>query len=158
MRRVNSDQLRNIIFGIEDSLVSTVGFLFGLASANEYDTRQIILAGIVLIAVEALSMGAGSYLTETEVREIQNHKREGNPIKDGLLMFASYILAGLLVLSPYFILSPQVARFVSVGVSVVSLFLLGFIPTKNKATGLRMVLVAGSAILVGFLVAVIFSV
>ncbi len=153
MRRINYDYLRNFIFGAEDSLVSTVGFLFGLASSSSYNTYQISLAGIVLIAVEALSMGAGSYLTETEVRELQTERHSKRPLFDGLIMFFTYFGAGTLTLMPYFFLLPATARFVSVGIALFTLFFLGFIPTQSLKSGLRMLVVAGGAILVGFLVA-----
>ena len=54
--------LRNFIFGVEDSLVSTVGLLSGVAVAN-VDQATIFLTGMVLIFVEAFSMGVGSFPT-----------------------------------------------------------------------------------------------
>jgi VIT1/CCC1 family predicted Fe2+/Mn2+ transporter len=47
--------LRNFIFGVEDSLVSTVGLLSGVAVAG-VASRTILLTGVVLIFVEAFSM------------------------------------------------------------------------------------------------------
>jgi len=60
---VKRNLFRNFIFGVEDSLVSTVGLLSGIAAA---DTSRftIITTGIVLIFVEAFSMGIGSFLSE----------------------------------------------------------------------------------------------
>ena len=50
---------RNFIFGVEDSLVSTVGLLSGVAIAG-VPSRTILLTGVVLILVEAFSMAAGA--------------------------------------------------------------------------------------------------
>ena len=52
--------VRNFIFGVEDSLVSTLGFLAGIAVAG-IATRELVTSGIVLILVEAFSMGVGSF-------------------------------------------------------------------------------------------------
>ncbi len=60
--------LRNFVFGVEDSLVSTVGLLSGVAAAG-VETKTIVLTGVVLIIVEALSMAVGSYLSEYSVEE-----------------------------------------------------------------------------------------
>ena len=48
--------VRNFTFGVEDSLVSTVALLAGIAIAN-VETKTIVLTGIVLIFVE----GAGNF-------------------------------------------------------------------------------------------------
>ncbi|MBT4856633.1 hypothetical protein HON52_00395 [Candidatus Uhrbacteria bacterium] len=61
--------MREIVFGLEDSLVSTLGAVTGIAvgTGNRY---VVILSGLVLIAVEALSMSAGSYLSSKSAREV----------------------------------------------------------------------------------------
>ncbi|KKS14240.1 MAG: hypothetical protein UU72_C0051G0009 [candidate division WWE3 bacterium GW2011_GWB1_41_6] len=51
------EYFRNLLFGAEDSLVSTVGVLFGVASSSAYTQQQILVTGLIVIAVEALSMG-----------------------------------------------------------------------------------------------------
>lgn len=55
--------VRTFVFGVEDSLVSTVGLLSGLAIAGAA-RGTIILSGVTLIFVEAFSMGIGSLLSE----------------------------------------------------------------------------------------------
>jgi len=60
---------RDFVFGIEDSLVSTTGVLTGIAGAT-LDPKIIILSGIVVVAVEATSMGAGSYLSTKSQKSI----------------------------------------------------------------------------------------
>lgn len=61
--------MEEIVFGVEDSLVSTMGVLVGVAAGTQ-DRYVILLTGIVLLMSEALSMAAGSYLsskTEADV-------------------------------------------------------------------------------------------
>lgn len=72
--------IREIVFGLEDSLVSTLGAVTGIA-AGTGSTFVVILSGVVLIFVEALSMSAGSYLSSKSAREVfdlrmkQDHAR-----------------------------------------------------------------------------------
>ncbi|MBP7057231.1 VIT1/CCC1 transporter family protein [Candidatus Gracilibacteria bacterium] len=67
--------IRDIVFGLEDGLVSTVGVLTGIASGTD-DHFIVILSGIVLIMVEALSMGVGSFLSAQSERELQSRQRD----------------------------------------------------------------------------------
>ncbi|HJN85191.1 MAG TPA: VIT1/CCC1 transporter family protein [Patescibacteria group bacterium] len=54
--------VEEVIFGVEDSLVSTVGVLTGVAAGTQ-SSYVVVLSGIVLIFAEGLSMAAGSYLS-----------------------------------------------------------------------------------------------
>lgn len=69
LRKNVENSIREIVFGAEDSLVSTLGAVTGIA-AGTGDTFVVILSGIVLIFVEALSMAAGSYLSSKSAREV----------------------------------------------------------------------------------------
>lgn len=61
--------IREAVFGIEDGIVSTLGAVVGIAigTQNHY---FVIFSGMVIVAVEALSMAAGSYLSSKSEREI----------------------------------------------------------------------------------------
>lgn len=61
--------IRELVFGLEDGLVSTMGAVAGVA-AGTGDARVVVLSGLVLIAVEALSMAAGSYLSNKSHRQL----------------------------------------------------------------------------------------
>jgi len=61
--------IREVVFGMEDSLVSTLGAITGIA-AGTGDGFVVILSGVVLIFVEALSMTAGSYLSSKSASEV----------------------------------------------------------------------------------------
>ncbi len=155
--RFNSSQFRNIIFGSEDSLVSTLGVLFGVASAN-VEKQTIILTGLIVIAVEALSMGAGSFLSETSANEYDESSTDNsNPVTDGVLMFISYFVSGFIPLFPYVVFEVHVAMVVSIMSSLATLFILGFIPKKSLTGGFRMATIAGIAILIGFVIAKVFG-
>jgi VIT1/CCC1 family predicted Fe2+/Mn2+ transporter len=150
------EYFRDTVFGSEDGLVSSVGALFGLATSGVYMENQIILAGLVIISVEAISMGAGAFLTAESIHDIESGHRD-NPLLGGVIMFFSYALSGLLVLSPYFFLPVFSAKYVSVIITMIALYFLGFLPKRNVKSGLRMFFVAGIAILTGFLVGKLFG-
>lgn len=157
-KKTRSVFTRNFIFGVEDSLVSTVGLLAGVAVAD-VERHTLILTGGVLIAVEALSMGVGSLLSEdfTE-RYVEQKNAEDMPSGGGaLIMFASYIVAGFIPLSPYLLLPRASAMPASIAASCGALFLLGFLGARKFGargyrSGLKMLLLGGGAILVGVLV------
>jgi len=157
MKKLTTDQMRNFIFGAEDSLVSTLGILFGIASANEFNNHQLLVAGLITIVVEATSMGAGSFLSEESAIEIDGRKKL-TPLSDGIIMFFSYFFAGFIPLAPYLFFDTSTARYVSVGASLLALFILGYIPNKKARSGFKMALVASFAALLGFIVANIFVV
>lgn len=61
-------RLRDIVFGAEDGMVSTLGALTGIA-AGSGNASSVVLAGIVIVAVESLSMAAGSYISSKSQRQ-----------------------------------------------------------------------------------------
>jgi len=67
--------VREIVFGVEDGMISTLGVLVGIAVGTN-NHFVIILSGFVIIVVESISMGVGSYLSAKSVREIVERKLE----------------------------------------------------------------------------------
>lgn len=150
--------IRNFTFGVEDSLVSTVGLLVGIAVAN-VGQSSIVITGLVLIFVEAFSMAVGSLLSEESVDEYQMRGKANmsGPIKGAVIMFFSYVLAGLIPLGPFFYSSSAKAIIVSVILTLVSLFLLGFANAKMFRArawhdGLFTLIMGSIAITVGIIV------
>lgn len=150
--------LRNIIFGIEDSLVSTTGLLSGVAIAG-VSSGTVILTGTVLIFVEAFSMAVGSFLSEDSVREYVT--RDKNPylasIAGGLVMFFSYFISGFIPLLPYVLWPAADAFWISIIAALIVLFLLGVFSAEMFRAhylrqGMKMLLVGGVAIAIGILV------
>lgn len=93
--------VRNLTYGIEDSLLSTSGTIIGIAIAG-FSNNSIITTGLILILVEALSMSFGSFLSEDNFIKTSNLNYTNEQIlKYSLVMFVSYLLAGILVLSPF---------------------------------------------------------
>jgi len=154
--------LKNFLFGVEDSLVSTVGLLAGVAAAQA-DRSAIITTGLVLIVVEGFSMGIGSFLTEETTEEISGSGSNNSlAIKGGLTMLFSYIAAGLLPLAPYVFWDAKQAMNISILASLLGLFILGFSTAlyfghaRPFVRGFKMLLLGGLAVMVGVAIGKIF--
>lgn len=159
----NEAYFRNFIFGVEDSLVSTVGLVAGVAAAGVAQAT-ILTTGVILIFVEAFSMGVGSFLSETSAQEYREEL--GGKKKSGVaagIMFTSYFVAGFVPLCPYVFLPIGIAFWTSIGLSIAALFLLGVASARvSKSswlrTGLRVALLGGLAIVIGVSIGAIFKV
>jgi len=146
---------RSFIFGVEDSLVSSVGLLSGIAIAN-VPKETIFLTGVILIFVEAFSMAAGTFLSEYSAESYENktEKMTRKNFISGIIMFFSYFFSGFIPLTPYLIFSTEKALIFSITLSIISLLILGLIGAKISKTsliknGARMVIIGGTAIAVG---------
>lgn len=73
---------REVVFGMEDGMVSTLGSITGIAIGSN-SRATVILAGVVIISVESISMGIGSYLSNRSQEEIEEGKikEEGEELK-----------------------------------------------------------------------------
>ncbi len=155
--------MRNFIFGAEDSLVSTVGLLSGVAIAG-MDRKDIIVTGAVLIFVEAFSMAVGTYLTQraTEPDRQQTATRTRRDILGSIVMLTSYFGSGLIPLLPYIFAQPGRALPYSVAAGLAALFILGIVSAKILKTNIarnavRMLLMGGCAIALGVFVGTWFA-
>ena len=154
--------LRNFIFGVEDSLVSTVGLLAGVA-AGGISRSAIVTTGLVLIVVEGFSMGIGSFLTEETTEEMAGQKiQTRKSIMGGITMLISYCLAGLLPLAPYTFLDDTAAVNTSITLSLLGLAALGYGTSRaynRPRPGLRafkMFVLGGLAVTVGVMIGKLF--
>jgi VIT1/CCC1 family predicted Fe2+/Mn2+ transporter len=157
-RASQAQQFRNFIFGVEDSLVSTVGVLSGIAFAD-VPRATIFLTGVVVIFVEAFSMGVGSYLSERSGAEFLLRKEASSiaSIPAAILMFVGYFFAGFVPLLPYMLLPVAAAFPISIASSILALFLLGIwggsiSRTRIFRNGARMAILGGLAIMIGMIV------
>jgi VIT1/CCC1 family predicted Fe2+/Mn2+ transporter len=145
--------LRTIIFGIEDSFVSTTGVIVGLIAAGT-PRPTVLAAGVITIVVEATSMGAGEF--------VSNDDKPGKSSKDaevkGIIMVVSYLLSGIWIMLPIFL--NQYSNYTIAAFTLVNLFALGYwrghlIGGNKLKYALRTLLISGIAcglgIGVGFL-------
>ncbi len=212
-----SNALREVVFGVEDGMVSTLGALTGIAIGTQ-NHFAVVLSGFVIVAVESLSMGIGSYISNKSVHELTKRKldeeryeikkfrkeeilelerlyiadgfekklaqqmaraaarkkklflkemayrelkvfpaQDGASLKDGLTMYVSYIVGGLIPLTPYLFLPLASALLPSVFITLFGLFTLGVFTTRYTKrnwfiAGIEMLLIAGLAVVIGSLV------
>lgn len=92
--------IREIIFGMQDGVLTTLGIVTGVGAAAP-DRMTVALSGIVALITGALSMGAGEYLGGKSEREVvrnaialeQSEMRE-NPEEEFAEQVAYYRLKG----------------------------------------------------------------
>ncbi len=65
--------IREVVFGMEDGMVSTLGSVTGIAVGSGSHST-VVLAGLVIVAVESISMGIGSYLSNRSEEEVSARK------------------------------------------------------------------------------------
>jgi len=160
--KINQDYLRSSVFGFQDALVSTTGIVVGI-SAGVSNKEFIILSALVAISVEALSMGAGQYLSEKSVHDLpQSHHRDDLLI-GSLLMFFSYLIGGFVPILPIFFTLPPISSILSVIFAFIGLFALGYFKAKlfsgqvwRSAT--EMLIIGGLTTLIGLLVGLILKI
>ncbi len=134
LTRALSLSIREIVFGLEDSFVSTLGAITGIAAGTD-SSYIVILSGLVIIAVEATSMAAGSYLSSESAVGLERvlagkHKRAAAllpelPLRAAVVMGVFYALGGMVPLIPYLLLPIELAYIPSIAFTVLGLFLTG---------------------------------
>lgn len=170
-----AESMREIVFGLEDSFVSTLGAVTGIA-AGTGDTHVVILSGLVIVSVEALSMSAGSYLSnksameaEAEIlieegppplagsRPMAGKPIQVHPMRSGVVMGIFYLIGGCVPLAPYFFLPIDLAYGPSILLTGLCLFGLGawsasFAKKSPWKGGWQMVAISLGAATLGFIV------
>lgn len=161
-RKFSADYIHSSFFGIEDSLVSTTGVLAGIAVAAS-SKEAILTTAFVVIAVESISMAASEFVSEQTEEEVENEKMPASPYLSGLIIFISYVLAGLVPLAPYLFMDHVKAIPVSIIAALIGLILLGVL--KGKIThkspfrsAVEVFVIGGVSAAIGIAVGLIFKV
>ncbi len=160
---IHEDYLRSVIFGFQDSLVSTTGVIAGVAAGTS-NKELVILAGLVTITVESLSMGAGQYMSEKAVHQLdKGGKHTDNLYIVGILMFFSYFLGGLIPLLPIVLLQLPFSATISIVFALLGLFILGYlkahiVKVNPFKSALEIFTLGGVATIIGLAVGKIFKV
>jgi len=161
-KSLTSDYVRSSFFGIEDSLVSTTGLIAGIA-AGSADKKFVLLAGVVAISVEAISMAAGEFLSEEATQDMGRGKRHSSsPLIGGIIMLVSYALAGLVPLIPVIFIPQPYTLPAAIGSALIGLYSLGYVRgriTKRPPVqqGLKVLIVGGLAAFIGIVVGLAFK-
>lgn len=157
MNQKYEDYLRSAIFGLEDSLVSTTGVVVGI-STGVTSREFIILACLVTVAVEAVSMAAGQYLSERTIHQLDKHnEHRDNLVLGAVIMFFCYLLGGAVPVLPVLYFEGFGTVIFSLIFAFTGLFLLGFIKGKlvkvpATRSALEMLFIGGVATIIGAVV------
>lgn len=75
--------LREVVFGVNDGVITTVGFVTGIAAAVE-SASVVLLAGMLEALAGSFSMGVGAYLSVKSQQEFFEHEiaREKREIEE----------------------------------------------------------------------------
>jgi VIT1/CCC1 family predicted Fe2+/Mn2+ transporter len=137
--------VRNLTYGIEDSLISTTGVLVGVASAG-FSLPAILMTGGILIFVEASSMAFGAFMAdESFLITAKTAYTISQVLFYAAVMFMSYALAGIIPMIP-FVLKWKHAIPASVVLAMTALFLLALWIQKDVAKALLLTAI-GTAIM-----------
>jgi len=152
--------LRNFVFGVEDSLASTLGLVSGVAVAG-LGRSEILITGTILIFVESFSMGIGSLLSEHMAEEYSKQAVVSmrRSARGAVAMFISYFISGFIPLLPYIVMGVNSAFWVSIAASLLTLFFLGTINARLSSlkiwhNSFEMLLIGGIAMVVGIIVGI----
>lgn len=158
------DSMREIVFGLEDALVSTLGAITGIAVGTQ-STYVVILSGLVILFAEATSMTAGSYLSTKHAREaeilfhernnLEVHEDSTHPVRAAVVMGVSYLLGGVFPLFFYFVLPVAQAVVPAIVLTAFVLFFVGywaasFTKTSRIKSGIEMMFVSLAAAGIGY--------
>lgn len=148
--------LRDIIYAANDGMVTTFAVVAGVRGAD-LPAVVVIALGFANLAADGLSMGLGNYLgikseRATELEEEYSEWPETiHAAKHGAVTWASFVLAGLVPLLPFFMQMPSTMAFnLSIVVTGITMFCVGcgrtfFTKRSVWRSGLEMLLVGALA-------------
>ena len=162
MQAINKEYLQSAMFGFNDALVSTTGVIVGISTGTN-NKQVVVLAGVVTILVEALSMGSGQYLSSKSAHQLDKSESFRVPIIGGVVMFVAYFLAGLVPLLSIVLAPMSYSRYLAIIAALSCLLILGYV--KGRIVGvspiksaLEVFVIGGVATIIGIVVGNIFAV
>lgn len=162
--RERASFLRDSVFAADDGIITTFAVVAGSMGAS-LSPRVVLILGAANLLADGFAMASGNYLavkSEEEYEEAEDSKGKyyHSPLPHGMITFASFVVAGLIPLTPYLFGMSQ-SFYLSFILVLFSLFTVGSVRTKFTKKkwflgGLEMVAVGGIAAafayLTGFLV------
>ena len=162
MKTIQKEYLQSAMFGFNDALVSTTGVIVGISTGTN-NKAVVILAGVVTILVEALSMGSGQYLSSKSAHQLDKQDSFRVPLISGIIMFWSYFAAGLVPLIPIFFFPMNYSRDVAIVASLIGLLVLGYakgkiVDVSPIRSAIEIFVIGGLATAIGIVVGSILAV
>ena len=94
------NNIRDIIFGMNDGLVEVVAAVAGLGSALHY-ANYILLGGLIIALSGTMSMAGGAFLSTEYEKNLNIKKGSDKPKSSAMYVGLAYILGSLFPLSPF---------------------------------------------------------
>lgn len=160
--KTKREYLQSAMFGFNDALVSTTGVVVGVSTGTS-NKSVVILAGLVTIFVEAMSMGAGQYLSSKSAHQMANNRQFRTSLISGVIMFFAYFTAGLVPLLAIILFPLQHSRQVAIAAALIGLFILGYykgkvVEVSKLRSALEVVIIGGVTTMVGLIIGTIFAI
>ncbi|NQV91096.1 VIT1/CCC1 transporter family protein [Candidatus Woesearchaeota archaeon] len=157
-----SENLREVIFGVEDGAIGNLGLVIGMAQALS-PNNTILLAGVATMFAQAISMSAGNYLSVKSEKEYFDVKKKSraygkgyaehkSPVRSSIIMALSVILGAAIPLSAFLFWESKQGIIPAVVITLMGLFLLGV--SKSKYTDKHWLRSGSEIVMVGFIAAV----
>ena len=131
--------LRTLMMGGIDGII-TMFNIISVVEGSNLNYKYIFILGVGTLISDAISMGSGEYFSVkaqqdyNKVKEINTNKlNEINPTKNGLVMFISFIVFGLIPLFIYYIAVKinYKNKYINTYISIfIALFILGIIKSN----------------------------
>jgi len=162
MKKIQKEYLQSAMFGFNDALVSTTGVIVGISTGTN-NKAVVILAGVVTILVEALSMGSGQYLSSKSAHQLDKQDSFRVPLISGIIMFWSYFAAGLVPLIPIIFFPMDYSRDVAIIASLIGLLVLGYakgkiVDVSPIRSAIEIFIIGGLATAIGIIVGSVLAV
>ena len=128
--------LRTIMMGGIDGIITIFNIISSIEGTN-LNYKYIFILGLAALLSDAISMGFGEYVS-VKAEQKYNKSEDTIPIKNGIIMFISFVGFGLIPLVIYYLALKlnYKNRFFNTYISVlIALFILGIIKstyTKEK--------------------------
>jgi VIT1/CCC1 family predicted Fe2+/Mn2+ transporter len=125
MRALIQKYLRDLVYGANDGIVTTLVVVSGAAGAA-LSSNVVLILGTANLLADGFSMGASSVLAERSTATAATMPRLSAATRHGIATTVGFVLAGLIPLSIYLLPATEGARFeATCAVAAVALFGIG---------------------------------
>lgn len=168
------ENIREIIFGIQDGAIGNLAVVVGLAQAAAAN-KIIILGGLATMLAQSISMSTGTYLSIKSEKEYfiagrrkerafgREYAKHKNPLFSAVIMAVSVTIGTSIPLLPFFYFQGMEGIYPTILITLIALFLVG--ANKAKLTkrnwfssGFEMLLIGIAAGAAGLVIGTIFGV
>lgn len=122
---------RNIVFGVQDSVVTTIGLMAGV-SLSDVPRSDVVRFVLVSVLVSSFSMAIGSYQSERASQAASSQPDRAAMLRGAAIMFFAYLLTGIALMTPYIFSQSQ--NIVLLGATCIAVLLLGVVGRRTAGS------------------------